>query len=222
MVREAGARGRVFVSTAFRSDCGGRRETIADPVIDQWISNPPLVTADPTMEPNIYPDGRLSRLLIVAAALMAVLATRPAQAFVASVTWVSDGDTLWAQPAAGGAPRNLRIIGIDAPELCQPGGAAARVALQRLVLRQTVQVSPHRVDSYGRVLATLRVNGRDVGEQMVLQGQAWSYRWRRDPGPYAAQEVLARKARRGLFAGADALHPRDFRRRHGPCEQTVR
>ncbi len=162
------------------------------------------------------------RSLAVAAALMAALASSPAQAFLASVTWVSDGDTLWARPAQGGAPRKLRISGIDAPELCQPGGPAARVALQRLVIEQTVQVSPRRVDSYGRTLATLRVGGLDVGEQMVLQGQAWSYRWRRDPGPYAGQEMRARKARRGLFAAEDALHPRDFRHLHGPCEKAAR
>ena len=77
-------------------------------------------------------------------------------------------------------------------------------------------------------------DGEDMGQWMVRQGHAWSYRFRRDAGPYAAEEAQARAARRGLFAGMQAgkpgqpgklgqadqfLEPRDFRKRHGPCDR---
>jgi endonuclease YncB( thermonuclease family) len=133
------------------------------------------------------------------------------------VTLVSDGDTLWVRPLAGGVPVKLRVDGIDAPEICQSGGAASRAALERLVADQVLVVQPRRRDDFGRWLARVRVAGADVGAEMVRQGQAWSYRYRDHPGPYAGQEAQARAARRGLFSGP-AERPYDFRRRHGPCE----
>jgi endonuclease YncB( thermonuclease family) len=74
-----------------------------------------------------------------------------------------------------------------------------------------------RVDQYGRLLARITLQGQDVGAWMVTQGHAWSYRYRRDAGPYAAQESQARAQGRGLFASTDAEQPRDFRKRHGSC-----
>lgn len=133
------------------------------------------------------------------------------------VTHVSDGDTLWVQPQAGGTPVKLRVDGIDAPELCQAGGAVSRAALERLVAGQVLAVQPRRRDDFGRWLARIRVGRADVGGEMVRQGHAWSYRYRGHPGPYDAQEAQARAAQRGLFQGP-AERPYDFRRRHGPCE----
>lgn len=38
------------------------------------------------------------------------------------VTYVIDGDTLYVRPVEGGTTVNVRIDGIDAPEICQVGG----------------------------------------------------------------------------------------------------
>ena len=135
------------------------------------------------------------------------------------VTFVSDGDTLFVRPAAGGKPVKIRMDGLDAPEICQAYGAASRQALQNRVMGQTVSVDGRHRDNFGRVLARIRWQQADTGEWMVREGHAWSYRYRRDAGPYGAQEAQARAARRGLFAEAGALQPRDFRKRHGPCQE---
>ncbi len=111
----------------------------------------------------------------------------------------------------------IRIQGIDAPEICQAGGAAARAALKSRVLEQTVSISPKRLDDYGRVLANVDWQGQDIGRWMVSTGHAWSYSYRRNPGPYAAEQSQAAAARRGLFAGSAAENPRRFRQRHGSC-----
>lgn len=154
-----------------------------------------------------------------------LIASNPADAkatFAGKVSFVTDGDTLWVRPDAGGPPRKLRIEGIDAPEICQAGGEAAREVLTRRVLHQQVEVTVRSHDDYGRGLAHIRVNGNDLGAELVRAGQAWSYRWRRDPGPYAAEESAARAAGRGLFAARQAESPRDFRQRHGPCQAAPR
>ena len=137
--------------------------------------------------------------------------------FSGTVSYVTDGDSLWVKPDAGGPPRKLRIDGIDAPEICQSGGLAARAVLAQHALHQRVEVTVRRLDDYGRGLAHIEREGHDLGAQMVGAGQAWSYRGRHDRGPYAAEEAIARQARRGLFAADWPERPRDFRKRNGSC-----
>jgi endonuclease YncB( thermonuclease family) len=119
-----------------------------------------------------------------------------------------------------GRIRRLRIDGIDAPEICQPGGQTARALLAQRVLHHRVSITTRRHDFYGRDLAQVWLDGDDVGARMVRSGQAWSYRWRRDTGPYGAEENLARQSHLGLFAASAPELPRDFRKRHGPCYAT--
>lgn len=138
--------------------------------------------------------------------------------FYGVVTHIADGDTLWVQPDGRGRPRKLRIEGIDAPEICQPGGVSARNQLAQGVMSQRVEVTVKRRDSYGRGLALIRLGGKDVGAQMVRSGFAWSYRWHRSAGPYASEESAARQAHRGIFAGGEPEEPRIFRKRHGSCQ----
>jgi endonuclease YncB( thermonuclease family) len=134
-----------------------------------------------------------------------------------TVTHVTDGDTVWVRPLHGGTPRSVRLDGIDAPEICQRHGEAARAALASRVLGRTVQVAKRLRDNYGRELARISFEGQDVGAWLVRSGHAWSYRYRGQSGPYLAQEEQARARRLGLFRDARAEQPRAFRKRHGRC-----
>ena len=144
------------------------------------------------------------------------------EVYSARVSRVFDGDTVWVKPLAGGKYRKLRLEGIDAPEICQLGGETARDALAQRVLNQVVEVRVRAEDDYGRGVARLVHQGDDVAAWMVTAGHAWSYRWRRSLGPFAAEEGLARERRRGLFKNTSAELPRDFRKRHGPCPMPPR
>jgi endonuclease YncB( thermonuclease family) len=157
------------------------------------------------------------RALIAALLLACALQAGAAQAWRGTVTRVSDGDTLWVRPAAGGKPLKVRIDGIDAPEICQAGGRAARQALARRVQGRRLDVLSRGQDDYGRTIAALEVDGEDVAGWMVSQGHAWSYGFGRDRGPHAARQAAAQAAARGLFADRTALQPRLFRQHHGPC-----
>ncbi len=134
-----------------------------------------------------------------------------------TVTHVSDGDTLWVRLAQGGEPVKVRFQGIDAPEVCQAWGAQAASALKNKSMGKTVQLNTRARDDYGRMLARVSLNNEDLGGWMVAQGHAWSYHYRNNPGPYAAQERAARQARLGLWAAATPQPPRDFRKQHGSC-----
>ena len=138
------------------------------------------------------------------------------------MTRVPDGDTLWVKPLAGGTYRKLRLDGVDAPEICQDGGTAARDALAARLLERTVTVTERRRDDYGRALVRLNHRGEDVAGWLVREGWAWSYRWRHSDGPFAIEEMLARKDRKGIFAEASNEEPRAFRKRNGPCPMPER
>ncbi len=148
-------------------------------------------------------------------ALQATAATQREQSGV--VTRVVDGDTLWVKTSAGQPLLKVRIQGIDAPEICQAGGVAAREALKRRVLGQSVTVTSRTFDDYGRSVGILRLGGQDIGRWQVVQGHAWVYSYRRQQGPYAEELNQARLARRGVFSDAAAEEPRLFRKRRGSC-----
>ncbi|HMN76818.1 MAG TPA: thermonuclease family protein [Burkholderiaceae bacterium] len=169
----------------------------------------------------------MRRALLVIALLCAAL---PAPAVFASsatagqadsiagvVRYVIDGDTLLLQADGGGKPIKLRLLGLDAPEICQAGGREARDALAGRVVGRRVLATGAVRDDYQRRLVRLTLDGEDIGAWMVLQGHAWSARYRGRSGPYAQEEAAARAARRGLFADPDPQPPHSFRRSHGSC-----
>lgn len=137
------------------------------------------------------------------------------------VTHVGDGDSIYVRPLDGGKPFSIRLHGVDAPEICQQGGAASRAALERRAKGRQVRVTGKARDSYGRWVAQVFLDGEDLGGWMVGQGQAWSYRFRGQVGPYALLQRQAQLVQRGLFApnGLTPLYPGDFRNQHGPCRR---
>ena len=152
--------------------------------------------------------------------LLAATSALGAGTLEARVTRVVDGDSVWlapAAPAAPAAPVELRLEGIDAPEICQAWGPEARAALSELVLGQQVSVKTVGRDNHGRTLGTLYLDGRNINKLMVQEGHAWSSRYKYDRGPYVADERMARALSRGLNRDGGAVMPRDFRQLHGPC-----
>lgn len=96
-----------------------------------------------------------------------------------------DGDTLYAI-AAGFPPElaeiSIRVRGIDAPEIrgkCVSEKAAAievRDYVRALVAAGEIDVAEVEWDKYGgRVLATVLVDGRDLGELLIAHGLARPY-----------------------------------------------
>ena len=153
------------------------------------------------------------------ALLLALYGASPAWALTSAwVSWVMDGDTVLLLPEGQHEALKWRITGIDAPEICQSGGEAAREALVARVMRRTVQSAPQGQDVYGRQIGRLLRDGQDVGAEMVAAGMAWAWQHRTGRGPYATLQRQAQRDQRGLFAVREtAMSPAVFRQFHGSC-----
>jgi micrococcal nuclease len=144
--------------------------------------------------------------------------TLPAEArsLHGSVSHLTDGDTLWVRAPGAREAQQIRLQGIDAPEICQPFGAQSRDALAARVLHRQVQVAISARDVYERSIGRVNLQGDDISAWLVVHGYAWSAQFHGRAGPYAKLEAQARAARRGLWA-TPAQNPRNFRKAHGSC-----
>lgn len=92
------------------------------------------------------------------------------------ISCVVDGDTIWLDG------EKIRLEGFNAPEIqgsCARESALARNArdlLQELLSGRSITIERSGLDRYGRTLATIRANGRDVGDIMI--GESLAHVWR--------------------------------------------
>jgi micrococcal nuclease len=82
---------------------------------------------------------------------------------ISGVATVHDGDTIYVNHQA------IRLWGVDAEELSEPNGAAARQALYNIIGNARVVCTPVGA-SHQRTVARCNVAGRDVGEALVTSG----------------------------------------------------
>ena len=77
------------------------------------------------------------------------------------------------------------------------------------------------VDRYGRLVARVHVDGKDVSLALVHAGLAWHFtRYSRDP-TLAEAEQASRLAKRGLWSLANPIAPWEFRRQGPPQSETT-
>ncbi len=151
------------------------------------------------------------RLLLLFSSLFAAGAAQ-AGVFTTRVIAVLDGDTLLVM--RGDKPVKLRMAEIDAPEKAQPYGAASQKSLADMVMGKQVQVESRAVDDYGRIVATISVDGLDVNREQVRRGLAWEYSRFHSNKELVALQREAKQARRGLWAGDDIVEPSQWRKQH--------
>ncbi|MFD4180205.1 thermonuclease family protein [Rhodococcus sp. NPDC058514] len=129
-----------------------------------------------------------------------------------TVEYVYDGDTVRARDADG--ELTIRVLGIDTPETVKAGHtvgcwgpestAYARVALDGVAVRVSIDPRLDAVDDYGRTLAYLTLpDGSDYGIGAVRAGMAKAYTYGRGTGrlteDIARAEGEARSTRAGLW-----------------------
>ena len=117
---------------------------------------------------NLVRNSIAGCALFLAACFTLPASAEPARGNIISgeVVRVWDGDTLHLQDSFG-QRHKIRLAGIDAPELEQAQGKACRDRLAGQVLHRQVQAAIVDTDRYGRKVAQIRLNGRDINRQQV-------------------------------------------------------
>lgn len=129
------------------------------------------------------------------------------------VVKITDGDTFMATD--GVIHFKVRMIGIDAPESYQEWGKVAKFQLEKIIMDQTVTLKPlggHGLDMYGRVLAQVFLDEKDVAQSLIHDGYAFYYRpkctdypdqkksYQYDPVPYVEAESFAKSKKLGVWS----------------------
>jgi len=132
--------------------------------------------------------------------------------FTAKIIVVIDGDTVVIRDTKGLI--KIRLADIDAPEKDQTFGMASKQSLSDMVLGKRVQVNSRAVDKYGRMVASLSVNGLDVNTEQIRRGMAWEYSNYHSNKALIALQEEARNASLGLWAESNPTPPWVWRKQH--------
>ena len=150
-------------------------------------------------------------------ALCLLLVSPAAYAGEYLVVAVSDGDTITVEPLQGGDRAKVRLHGIDAPELRQPYGQAAKIFVINTVLYKEVDIrpTPQGTDRYGRIVAIVDVPNYGILQELLLEaGLAWVYpAYCKDCSSWEAMQAEARRLRKGLWTDESPVEPWKWRKR---------
>jgi len=160
-------------------------------------------------------SGTTMRLMLICS-LLSAAASVQAGTIDGRIVGVHDGDSLTMLDREQ-RQHKIRLNGIDAPELGQPFGQAAKLHLSAAAFDRDATAECHKTDRYGREVCRVFVDGVDIGLAQIRAGLAWFFK--RYAGElkadgrrqYAEAEEAARKARRGLWADAEPVPPWEWR-----------
>ena len=134
----------------------------------------------------------------------------PVAAVVGKVVKVVDGDTLHVYSNKG--TYKIRLSGIDAPERGQAYGKRAKEHLEFLVAGKQVIAIVESKDRYGRYVASVKVQSKDVCAEMLTAGYAWHYKQYDNNKYYDELQREAKKAKRGLWLDKKPQAPWEYRK----------
>ncbi|MFC1586739.1 thermonuclease family protein [Planctomycetota bacterium] len=126
------------------------------------------------------------------------------------IVQVIDGDSLRLQYKD--QTIDLRLDGIDSPELSQAYGSEAKHNLELLIRDQMLKLRTQGKDVHGRLLGELFLaDGSSINREMIRSGYAWWFRDFSDDKTLGELEVEARQAKRGLWRDKNPVPPWIYR-----------
>jgi endonuclease YncB( thermonuclease family) len=90
--------------------------------------------------------------------------------------------------------------------------------MSELVFSKDVELLPHTIDRYGRLVATVYVDSADAGLELLKQGLCWVYEQYVREAPlkleaiYRAAQAAAQSDKLGLWQGPDPVPPWKWRK----------
>jgi len=126
------------------------------------------------------------------------------------VTKVIDGDTIEVRQEK----RNykVRLSEIDAPEINQRFGTESKNFLASLILNEEIELIYITEDRYGRIVAKIYKDNKDINRSMVRNGLAWVYDYYVEDQSLYNDQNLAKKNSFNIWSEASPTPPWVFRR----------
>ena len=126
------------------------------------------------------------------------------------VTKVIDGDTIEVRQEK----RNykVRLSEIDAPEINQRFGIESKNFLASLILNEEIELIYISEDRYGRIVAKIYKDKKDINRSMVRNGLAWVYDYYVEDQSLYNDQNLAKKNSFNIWSEASPTPPWVFRR----------
>jgi micrococcal nuclease len=139
--------------------------------------------------------------------------------YKATVTYVSDGDTINVMPTGKNAKQiTIRLADINAPEKSnygskeQPYSLESKALLTKLILNQTVTITPHAKDQYSRTVGTVEYKSINVNKYMVENGAAWFYAYYAIDTDILLLQQQAQANKLGLWAFPNPIEPSEWKK----------
>jgi endonuclease YncB( thermonuclease family) len=131
--------------------------------------------------------------------------------FEAKVKRIIDGDSILVTDSKE-VEYEVQLEGIDAPELKQDFGKESANALTKLLKDKSVKLTWGSKDTYDRLLAQVYVEDVHVNMEMLKSGMAWHFKRYNKSEELAKAEIVAKEAKKGLWAQESPVAPWDFRK----------
>ena len=139
----------------------------------------------------------------------------------AKVSYIKDGDGVVVVTAEG-EELEIRLHAVDSPEHGQPWGDTSKIALNRMLEGETVDLEIYCTDQHGRTVAAVFIrHGHkviNINEEMVKCGHAWvdpRFKWELTPKRREKLEQLERWAKNkpvGLWKLENPVPPWQWRK----------
>ena len=141
---------------------------------------------------------------------------------VFEVVGVNDGDTVTVllKTDEEKKQRKIRLATIDAPEYNQPFGKKSRRHLSDLVYRKEITINKMGQDRYGRIIAEIFVDGKNINVEQIRNGYAWHYKRHQRQQTYEQRIVYsqaqneAKEKRLGIWQLKKPIPPWAYRKRN--------
>lgn len=129
-----------------------------------------------------------------------------------TLLYVSDGDS-FRMVLEDGTKLRIRIADIDCPEKTQAYGLEAKEFVINQIRDKEIFISIKSTDRYGRMVARVCYEGKDLAKELLKSGYAWHYTEHSDDEKLRKLEMKARKKKLGLWADENPVAPWEFRKK---------
>ena len=127
-----------------------------------------------------------------------------------NVIKVFDGDSFLVK--SGRRTIEIRMDSVDAPEYSQSYGQFCKAGLAAKILNREIRFRQTDTDRYGRIVAVVYLENRNINREIVSDGCAWAYRKYLRDNQLIGLEQQARRNKKALWSDKKPIPPWLYRK----------